>query len=49
MSKTVVNAPWMTCERCDSKFCFEFMENIDEGDIYYCIYCNHMKLDRVKE
>ncbi len=49
MSSTVVDAPWMDCEVCGSKFCWEFVDNIDEGDIYYCLSCNHMKLNRLKE
>jgi len=32
----------MLCERCGAKFSFRFIDNINEGDIYECEFCNQI-------
>ncbi len=39
-------APYMICEKCSQKFCFVFLDSIEEGEIYECEFCNHIVLIR---
>ena len=38
--------PWMVCEMCGATFSFVFYDSVQEGDIWECENCNHMKMDR---
>jgi len=44
--EVTVESPFMSCEKCGGKFSYVFLDNIREGEIYECEFCNNIKLKR---
>ena len=44
-----VESPFMSCDKCGAKFSFVFLDNISEGEIYECEFCNNIKLKRYSQ